>query len=262
MESMTTFGWGSPCASRGFFSLQYGASLEDEVVTKFCAKTGWKHFDAGLLRHPVHHFLGGSPDGLLSSADGTEFALLEIKCPFSKAIVDEISGYYFPQMSPRFFDTRPYDRRPRRRSDARPQAASCVALLTKPRSSDHVQLCMEICDAESCWFVQYRPARNFWEDEIMSIIEVKRDREWFERILPTARAFWDDVLYYRAHMSELLVIADGKKRKRSPVGRTVTVPQPEGDRCMITLDDIEDAATTPLDRAPRWARRTECLIDV
>ena len=73
--------------------------MEDEVVAKFCEKTGWRHFDAGLLRHPVHDFLGGSPDGLLSSADGKRFAMLEIKCPFRKEIVDEISGYYYPQMS-------------------------------------------------------------------------------------------------------------------------------------------------------------------
>jgi hypothetical protein len=72
-------------------SVQYGASLEDEVVAKFCAKTGWRHFDAGLLRYPVHDFLGGSPNGLLSSADGKHFAMLEIKCPFRKEIVDEIS---------------------------------------------------------------------------------------------------------------------------------------------------------------------------
>ena len=84
-------------------------------------------------------------------------------------------------------------------------------------------MCMEICDADSCWFVQYRPARNFWEDEIMSIIEVKRDREWFAEKLPIARAFWDDVLYYRSHMSELLRLVEGKKRKRSPVGKTVTI---------------------------------------
>ena len=67
-------------------------------MAKFCNQTGWKHFDAGLLRHPIHDFLGGSPDGLLSSADGTQFALLEIKCPYRKTIVDEISGYYFPQI--------------------------------------------------------------------------------------------------------------------------------------------------------------------
>ena len=124
---------------------------------------------------------------------------------------------------------------------------------------------MEICDAESCWFVQYRPARNFWEDEIMSIVEVKRNREWFESILPAARSFWDDVLYYREHTSELLAIAEGKKRKRPSMGRTVTVreeaPTPESDRCRITFDVVDESADVPAG-GRKGAKPTKCLIDV
>jgi hypothetical protein len=121
---------------------------------------------------------------------------------------------------------------------------------------------MEICDADSCWFVQYRPARNFWEDEIMSVIEVKRDREWFAEILPKARAFWDDVLYYREHMSELLAIVEGKKRKREPTGRTITLDVPSDEvrvQCRIDLDEKEVASDS---RGAAWTMPTQCLIDV
>lgn len=125
---------------------------------------------------------------------------------------------------------------------------------------------MEICDAESCWFVQYRPARNFWEDEIMSVIEVKRDREWFARMLPTARAFWNDVLYYREHIPELMAIADGKKRKRVATGRTVTLGESnapvEETRCLIDFDEEEANVVRSETRSTAWTRPTECLIDV
>jgi hypothetical protein len=119
-------------------------------------------------------------------------------------------------------------------------------------------LCMEICDAESCWFVQYRPARIFWEDEIMSIIEVKRDREWFAEKLPIARSFWDDVLYYKSHMPKLLRLIEGKKHKRSPAGKTVTIGDegvpPERARCLIDFDETD--ASPGLD-----APVPSCLID-
>jgi hypothetical protein len=253
--------------------LQYGASLEDEVVAKFCDQTGWKHFDAGLLRHPVHDFLGGSPDGLLSSADGTQFALLEIKCPYRKTIVDEISGYYFPQIRVLCRSPDSLVHSTAFVADETSRTSNLICQCHSVRRKEllkietdarvlHVQLCMEICDADSCWFVQYRPARNFWEDEIMSVIEVKRDREWFAEILPKARAFWDDVLYYREHMSELLAIVEGKKRKREPTGRTITLDVPSDEvrvQCRIDLDEKEVASDS---RGAAWTMPTQCLIDV
>lgn len=88
----------------------HGQKWEDRVSELFCEKTGFKAYDAGLLLHPTISFLGGSPDGLLSSTDGEKCALLEIKCPLYREIKDEVPGHYIPQ----------------------------------------VQLCMEICDVDSC----------------------------------------------------------------------------------------------------------------
>lgn len=92
----------------------------------------------------------------------------------------------------------------------------------------------------------------------MSIIEVKRDREWFAEKLPIARAFWDDVLYYRSHMSELLRLVEGKKRKRSPVGKTVSIEDegvpPKQASCLIEFDETD---ASPVLDAPV----PSCLID-
>lgn len=35
---------------------KHGAALEDTVVEKCCEKYAWRHFDAGLLRHPTIDF--------------------------------------------------------------------------------------------------------------------------------------------------------------------------------------------------------------
>jgi putative phage-type endonuclease len=57
-----------------------------------------------------------------------------------------------------------------------------------------VQLLLEIMDLDTCDFVQYCE-----EKDVMTVIQVPRDREWFAEQLPRMRTFWDTVLYKRAH---------------------------------------------------------------
>jgi hypothetical protein len=57
---------------------------------------------------------------------------------------------------------------------------------------------LEVLDLEVCDFIQYKPAnigKGGQEEFVVS--EIPRDREWFARILPVARAFWDRVLEKR-----------------------------------------------------------------
>lgn len=72
---------------------QHGQKYEPVACQKFCDLTGHTVFEFGLLPHPVHGFLGGSPDGVC--ADGS---IIEIKCPMAREIKDEIPGYYYPQV--------------------------------------------------------------------------------------------------------------------------------------------------------------------
>jgi len=57
-----------------------------------------------------------------------------------------------------------------------------------------VQLLLEIMDLDACDFVQYCE-----EKDLMTVIRVPRDREWFAEQLPRMKAFWDTVLYKRVH---------------------------------------------------------------
>lgn len=104
-------------------------------------------------------------DWLGASPDGvTEDGLLiEIKCPLTRKIEAKVPKHYWPQ----------------------------------------VQLQLEITDLEECDFIQYRPASTEGavpqRPEEFVVVRVKRDREWFEKNLPTMKAVWDRIVKGREH---------------------------------------------------------------
>jgi len=91
-----------------------------------------------------------------ASPDGvTEDGLLiEIKCPLTRKIEAKVPKHYLPQ----------------------------------------VQLQLEITDLEECDFVQYRPASAEGTEPEFVVVRVKRDREWFQKNLPTMKAIWERVV--------------------------------------------------------------------
>lgn len=57
-----------------------------------------------------------------------------------------------------------------------------------------IQLLLEIIELEECDFIQYSEEKN-----LLKVIRVKRDREWFSKNLPKMDTFWKRVLYKRQH---------------------------------------------------------------
>jgi putative phage-type endonuclease len=131
----------------GNANTERGVRLEPIVRDMYDSQTQSKTHEIGLLVHPEHRWLGGSPDGVTE-----EGVLIEIKCP--KKISSSVPVYYMPQ----------------------------------------IQLLLEIMNLEECDFIQYSE-----EKDVMKIIRVPRNREWFEENLPKMRAFWDRVIYKRTH---------------------------------------------------------------
>lgn len=57
-----------------------------------------------------------------------------------------------------------------------------------------VQICMEVCDLEEARFIQYKPEAITWPREPeFDVTVVKRDREWFQAVLPVLRAFHEEM---------------------------------------------------------------------
>ena len=138
------------CGYKKFYgneNTERGTRLEPYVRDRYDKETNSKSHEIGLLVHPVHKWLGGSPDGV--TEDGI---LIEIKCP--KKISPKVPDYYYPQ----------------------------------------IQLLLEIMDLEECDFIQYCE-----EKDLMKVIRVPRDRNWFAEKLPIMDAFWKKVLHKREH---------------------------------------------------------------
>jgi putative phage-type endonuclease len=130
--------------------LQHGVDFEDETIAELEKQTGEQVCQVGLFVHPVHTWLGGSPDGLTVSG-----ACVEAKAPQSRQIVmGEIPEHYYPQ----------------------------------------VQVCMEICNLDKCYFIEYKPTCLTWPCKPqVNIVEVARDRQWFADNLPAMHACWLEI---------------------------------------------------------------------
>lgn len=91
---------------------------------------------------------------------------------------------------------------------------------------------MDILDLEGAYFVQYKPAEFNWPaKEELVITRVERDPEWMAKSLPIFRKFWDDVVYYRAHLDEL--------RARIPV-KKIRAKKPKTPEAIAFVSDSDD----------------------
>lgn len=123
--------------------------------------------------------------------------LLEIKCPLQREIKPEVPVYYMPQL----------------------------------------QLLMEILDLESCAFIQYKPSDITWPRPAeFVVVDVARDRQWFQDSLPVLKALWDRVVWHRANGCEDLMKKPRVPRK--PKELKVVIPE----RCEIEDDYTDDEA--------------------
>ena len=163
----------------------HGNKYEDEARIIYEQRHGEVVHEIGLCQHPKYDWLGGSPDGISESGK-----LVEIKCPMSRKITNEVPKHYMPQL----------------------------------------QLCMEVLNLEECDFIQYKPAEFNWpKPEEFVVVNVKRDREWFEKYLPVMDEFWKLVLHHREHGIE----PPPQKKKRTP--KVKEIP-----KCEIVTDSEDD----------------------
>jgi len=81
-------------------AIAWGIRFEPVVKQILEAKDKCRIYESGRLQHPTNPFLAASPDGIIeSSAHPRQVGrLVEIKCPYSRAIGGEIPFEYWIQM--------------------------------------------------------------------------------------------------------------------------------------------------------------------
>ena len=83
-------------------ALLWGTRFEPVAKRIYEERTNCKITDVSCVQHPVHKFLGASPDGLIVPNDPTDMKrygrLVEFKCPISRVPKDEIPAGYVHQM--------------------------------------------------------------------------------------------------------------------------------------------------------------------
>jgi putative phage-type endonuclease len=67
---------------------------------------------------------------------------------------------------------------------------------------DQMQLQLEVCGLDVCYYVEWTPTGGEWEDnyELLLVQKVIRDPQWFITNMPIIDRFWIDVLFYRNHV--------------------------------------------------------------
>ena len=80
-------------------ALLWGTRFEPIAKQIYEQKTNCTITDVSCVQHPIHKFLGASPDGLIACEDMKRYGrLVEFKCPISRAPKDEIPAGYIHQM--------------------------------------------------------------------------------------------------------------------------------------------------------------------
>jgi putative phage-type endonuclease len=153
----------------------HGTLLEPIARDLYDARYNKKSHEIGLVQHPVHKWLGGSPDGV--TEDGM---LIEIKCPLTRKIESKVPKHYMPQIQLllEILDLE-----------------ECDFIQYRPagtiRKCDECRACnlgvFGTCDCT------YRDVPDPSKPEEFNVVNVKRSRQWFADALPIMQAFWERV---------------------------------------------------------------------
>ena len=207
----------------------WGVKYEDAAVRIYEHRNKVKVVEYGCIGHPLHNFLGASPDGITD--DGI---MVEIKCPSSREITGVCPEHYWCQVQGQlevceldrcdFLECKlsQYDSREDYEKDnyngdyfynnLGMEKGAVVEFYNKKNKKQFfvfpkVGLTVEEIDK----FVEIEKEKykdhpdgilfggvDYWRLDKVSCIPIYRNQEWWnDVVLPRLTALWDKVLYYR-----------------------------------------------------------------
>ena len=182
----------------GIPALLWGTRFEPIAKRIYEERTKCTITDVSCVQHPVHTFLGASPDGLVVPNDATDVKrygrLVEFKCPISRAMKAEIPPGYVHQMQMQMECTGIDE-------------CEYVEFRFKQVNYSEWTKTAEVKGA----FTVYEDGKVLYDQEVYedntqvvywilaSIKEdfVPKDPEWLPKHLEGLRQFWNEVLDHR-----------------------------------------------------------------
>jgi putative phage-type endonuclease len=222
--------------------MDWGTRYEPVVKSYLEKSLGCKIKDLGRIKHRAIPWVAASPDGLIESCEtSAELVgrLVEIKCPTSRVIGNDIPFDYWCQMQwqmevcdRHFCEFVEVKFRQLKEGDEPNPAAldrGWISLLTNILTDHNTYEYSKVSYVEEPWIVleQYE-----WEILHLRRVTVQRDHDWFRREQSTFEAFWKDVKDARSGTWEPLPV---KSRKAKAADEKPAI-------CAIVDDDLDEGS--------------------
>ena len=178
-------------------ALLWGTRFEPVAKRIYEERTNCSITDVSCVQHPIHSFLGASPDGLIvpNTDDPRRYGrLVEFKCPMSRVMKDEIPPGYIHQMQMQMectgIDECEYvEFRFKQVNYTEWKRSKETKGFFAVYDSGKVVYDKE-CDDDDCQMI-------YWLLQSVKQDYVPKDPNWLSTYLPKLKTFWDEVLEHR-----------------------------------------------------------------
>ena len=208
---------------------EHGVIFEEVASLIYQKRNNTNVIDFGLVLHPTINFLGASPDGITQNG-----IMLEIKCPYKRNLTNQVPSNYWVQMQLQLeccnleichfveIKVQFYDNNIDYYNDTSPndplytldnlEKGILIKYENENNKNTYVYPPYNIYknnDSLENWskdtFDYYNTKYTnvefkYWKITQYSLIEVKRDVNWFKQTLPIFKEFWDKVLFYKDNL--------------------------------------------------------------
>jgi putative phage-type endonuclease len=196
---------------QGVGALIWGTRFEPVAKEIYCSEQGVKLVDLSCVRHPVHEFIGASPDGLIIADDERNGRLIELKCPISRVFNEDtpVPDSYYHQMQLQLECT---------------DLQECDYVEMQFKLMNYSEWIETGAEYKSCFAVDVNGAVKYmdihdnrpvheWQQEILInpmewqilywvLVQkrrklIMRDPDWMPQHFPEMKATWDEIVEHR-----------------------------------------------------------------
>ncbi len=255
---------------KGSAATYHGQKYEEIVTDIYRIENNTEVMEFGILTHPKYSWLGASPDGITPQG-----IMLEIKCPYRRAITGVPPFYYWIQVQfqlevcdldycdfveyqfievlskEEFLDDTTLE--------SKIYNKGAVVTISKLKDgeidysqNEYIYLPKEIYKLGDEKIVEWyehtikeytsklkeeyrdtiRISGNYWKVTDRCITRIKRDKQWFENILPSLEKAWEEIEYYKMNDNHRILL---KRQQKEYSGDTLHLDVQ--NTCILTDDE-------------------------